>query len=722
MPNVESPSVSMPLNDGGRAAYREPFGSQPVNGPVPPEVALGPLSHGWFGWDLTSASFRKALFWLFLVGLLIRIGFLMEHARSPSFGVPTLDQKYYDTVARMLLAGEDLHELHGFRPLLYPMFLAVCYKIAGSWGVDLALIVQHLLGVLTGVIVAVLGARVFRHRLSGLVGCALFLLAPVPLYFEGELLIEPSYTFLICVGLLLHLNAAQARGGKGAWLWLLCGAVTVLAAQARANILVFLAVFPLFALWQWWRTRKMVALIPLLGVAGAILMLIPWGVVNMRQSDHFHLMPNAGGVAFYVGNKRGADGMLVGQDVIASLSQLSIDRKRDADENGERHQRIGSGERYQDLVEVWAREEYQLAMREQGRVPNTDPMAISRYWTERALAEIRAAPGAWLGLVAKKAWLTFWNAEIPNNKDFAFLQQEYAWLRLLPVRWVVLLMLVPTGLWAAVRWGNRDGLFIVLVYAMIYSAANVAFFVCDRYRYPVWPAMAVIAGGGATWALEVVRRRDWRRGAFGLLSMALMTVLSLHNWFGAKLPNFAQDYFFRSAAWYAKGSFPEALSDINRSVTLDPLRAEAQQHRGNVLYALNRFGEAKEAYEAAVKLMPGNSGVWNNLGATCDALGATNEALAAFHRATELTPPSRNAFLGMALVKIRTGLLREAELSLDKLQALAPPDDPSIMAARAALAKRRGDIAQAEAWERRARLVDAVTVDWVLGRLGGSKQ
>ena len=50
----------------------------------------------------------------------------MEHAHNPSFGVPTLDQKYYDTVARMLLAGEDLHMLHGFRPLLYPMFLAVC--------------------------------------------------------------------------------------------------------------------------------------------------------------------------------------------------------------------------------------------------------------------------------------------------------------------------------------------------------------------------------------------------------------------------------------------------------------------------------------------------------------------------------------------------------------------------------------------------------------------
>src|ERR1051326_3235211 len=121
----------------------------------------------------------------------------------------------------MLLAGEDLHELHGFRPLLYPMLLAAMYKLAGPWGIDLALILQHFLGVATGLIVAALGARLFRHRLSGIVGGLLFLLAPLPLCFEGELLIESSYTFLICLGLLLHLQTAEMRGWKSGLLWAL---------------------------------------------------------------------------------------------------------------------------------------------------------------------------------------------------------------------------------------------------------------------------------------------------------------------------------------------------------------------------------------------------------------------------------------------------------------------------------------------------------------------
>src|SRR6266478_7455687 len=121
----------------------------PANGPASAEE-INTEANSIFGKDLSSEGFKKALIFLFLLGLIVRIGFFLEHARTPSFGVPTLDQTYYDTVARMLLAGEDLHSLHGFRPLLYPLFLAFWYKLGGNWGVDLAILVQHLLGVATG--------------------------------------------------------------------------------------------------------------------------------------------------------------------------------------------------------------------------------------------------------------------------------------------------------------------------------------------------------------------------------------------------------------------------------------------------------------------------------------------------------------------------------------------------------------------------------------------
>ncbi len=593
----------------------------------------------------------------------------------------------------MLLNGEDLHLLHGFRPVLYPMFLAVWYKLGGAWGVDLALAVQHLLGVATGLIVALLGARLFRHRLSGVMGGLLYLLAPVPLYFEGELLIESSYTFLICFGLLLHLYATENRGCKRASLWLVGGALMVLVAQARANILVFLAVYPLFTAWRWRHERKFSAVLPLLGLVGGFAMMIPWGFVNMNQSGEFHLLPNQGGVNLYLGNKRTADGMVPRQE-----------------------RRTTYGEYYQDSVEIWAREEYENSMRAQSKEPSADPMAISQYWTHRTMEEIKASPGGWLHLIAKKCWLTLWNKEIPNNKNFAFLQDEFTWLRVLPVRWVVLLMLAPAGIWAALRYGNRDHLLILLAYAGLYSAANVAFFICDRYRYPVWPVMAVFAGGGLLFAIEMIRRHERGKIILILGSMALMAAISLPNWFGAQIPNYARDYQFRSIAWYAQGRFPEALVDIDRSVALDPEDSTSFHHQGNVLFALKRYAEAKTAFEETLKLNPAEGGAWNNLGETLEVMGRTNEALEAFRRATELPPLRKNAFFGMAAIQIRQGHLDEAVATLDRLEQQQSAPDAAALAIRSVIERQRGHISEADALEQQARHLDADAAIWGIKR------
>ena len=660
-----------------------------------------------FGSDLSDAAFRRALVLFTLVGLILRIGFYLEHANSPSFGVPTLDQKYYDTVARMLLAGEDLHQLHAFRPLLYPIFLACFYKLGGNWGVDLALLVQHLLGIATGLLVALLGTRLFGHRLAGLAGGALFLLAPLPLCFEGELLIESSYTFLICLTLLLHLYTATVRDRRSALLWLVCGSMTVLASQARANILVFLVVYPLFAVWRRWHAGGRASLLPLMGLIGALAMMIPWGIVNLRQTDRFHLVTNAGGVNFYFGNRRGADGMF-GHNVATALSELSRSNRIAATTT--------ANERYEDLVEVWAREQYAADMRAHHRQPETDPKAISQYWTQRAVEEIKANPAAWMQLMLKKCWLSLWNKEVPNNKDFAFLQQEYFWLRVPPVRWVVLLMLAPAGLWAAARFGSRDNLFLLLVYAGTYSAGNIAFFICDRYRYPVWPTLAVLAGGGLLVSIEMLRQRRWSGLLWVVASVGLMATISLPNWYGVTLPNFAQDLYFRSSAWYEKGNYAEALKDINRSVELDPYNAGAQQHCGNVLFALNRLPEACRAYEQTLTLIPGDSGVWNNLGAALEAAGDTDAALRAYRRATECQRPSPLAFLGAAFIQIRSGQVEDASVTLDRLQALQKGPSAAAIAARSAVERRRGNAGRADALEQQARQLDATATDWAIER------
>ena len=641
--------------------------------------------------DIPQRTFKDCLVYLFLLGLIVRTVFLAWQVHTPAFGVPTLDQKYYDTVARMMLGGEDLHLLHGLRPLLYPMFLAVSYQAGGARGIDLAVALQHLFGVLTGVLVAVLGARLFRRRLSGLAGGTLYLLAPVPLFFEGELLVESSYVLLICLNLLLILRAIDAAGGRAGLWWPLCGALTALAAQERSNILVLMAVYPLLAVRGWRRSRQGGALWPLLGLLGGLAMAIPWGFVNKMQSGHFMLMSSEGGENLYLGNQRGSDGITRGLD-----------------------RYVNYNDRYEDPGEVWTREEYAAAMRAQGRQPDPNPMAVSHYWMGRALEEIKADPPAWLRLMAKKCWILLWNAEVPNNKSFAFQQAGCVWLRLLPVRWVVLLMLAPAGIWAAARRGNRDALWVLLFFAAIYSAVNVAFFVIDRYRYPIWPVMAAFAGGGLAVFIQTLRHRLWRQ-ALGLAAgMGLMAAISLPNWFGAKLPSFQLDYRLRSIAWYEKGNLQEALRDIDRCLELGPDDTAALHHRGNILLGLDRFKEARQDYERTLKFISGDGGLWNNYGAALDGLGLTNEALQAYRRATQCRPPSENAFLRLALELIHRGRLEEAAQALEQLEKLDPRPNPMALAVRSVLARQRGQATQADALERQARALDADAAGWAM--------
>ena len=643
--------------------------------------------------DFSRAGFSRALMLLALLGLIIRTAFFAEHSHSPAFGVPTLDQKYYDTVARMILAGDDLRELHGFKPLLYPMFLATCYELGGTGGIALAIFFQHLLGVATGVFVAWLGAKLFRNRLAGILGGILFLLAPLPLCFEGELLVEASYTFLIGAILALHFVAAERRGKSALAWWLAAGALLAVAAQERSNILIFAIVYPALVLARgfFWHHRETNS--PLAGLAGLLAMMIFFGAVNARQAGQFQLIPGAGGVNLFLGNKRTATGMTAAQT-----------------------SRVAYGERYEDPIEIWSRQEYATAMRAHGHEPETNPAAISKYWTQRAVEEMRADPAAWLKLLVKKTWLLAWNAEIPNNKAFAFEQENSFWLRWLPVRWVWLFALAPVGIWAAKKAGDRNHLFVLLVFLIFYAAGTVVFFISDRYRYPLWPGMAMLAGGALLHIFQAFRH--FKISALWLpAAIAIMVCVSLPNWYGIQLPNFARDYLFRSMAWYEKGHFAEALADADRSLKLDATDVSAWQQRGNALFGLNQLAAAGDAFQTALKLNPDEARTWNNFGNCLAATGKISEALAAFQRATECQPPSRNAFLGMTFIELRTGQLAAATSALDQYEKMGRAPDAVSLALRAYSARQNGDAKKADELERQARALDANAAQWAMDQV-----
>ena len=600
--------------------------------------------------------------WLVLAGLLLRLVYITEHAGSAFFDVPLLDEKYYDTVARALLEGDGGQRLAtinpGFRPLLYPLLLAGAYVVAGDWGRILTIAGQHLLGVATAVGLAFFAARLFRRRAAGWLAGGLYLLAGPPLYFEGELLITALFTAL-GVGQLVLL----ARFGDRAWGWLAAGAWTALMAQARPNALVFLAAYPAVALLASgldWRTRL---LRPSLALTGALVVLAGFAAAQAPLLGHGHLAGGSGGVNFYLGNKRGADGMIPRQD-----------------------RPITYGDEYRDSVQVFAAEVY----RESTDDPEATPGEVSRFWLARAVDEIVADPAAWLGLLGRKILYLVADREIPNNKNYAFVvAHESALLALLPVRFALLFAFVPLGVVMAWRYGDRDLLRWLLLFLGLFAAGIVLFFVNSRFRIPLWPGLAILAAGGILALVDAARSRRFRGLAVGFLSLILAGGLSLVA--GAAVPetSFARDFFFRSIAGLEKARLDDAAEDARRAVELEPGDAAHHFQLATAELLRDRPAAALSSFEEAARRKPGEPRIWNNLGVTLERLARPGDAYAAYLRAIELEPTYPPPWSNAALLEIRAGWLDRAATALDRAAGLGETSLPYHVA-RGLLARARG--------------------------------
>lgn len=622
---------------------------------------------------------RRLYFWIVASAFLLRLLYFAEHSRSPFFHQPVLDEKFFDTMAVALVEDRDVGDTNpSFRSLLYPAYLAFCYSVAGStadphgWGYGVALIGQHLMGIFCACLVASLTLRVFGQIKAAVVSAALWLLAGPPLFFEGELLGETLFGLLF----LLFVRALLACDAKAPWWnWVGAGVLLAVAVQVRPNVMIVAPIFFL-ALWQarpqggghWgWVERARRGGAALLGL---LLTLIFVALLQLPWLGSLAVLPSAGGVNLYLGNKRSADGMIPRQDNFTAAGSV-----------------------YQDSVQLFAEQVY----REETGISKVEPAALSRFWLGKTLDEIAHDPGRWLILMGKKCLLLVWDEEIPNNKSYRFiLREESTLLRWLPTSFAWLLALAVAG--SFVAWPSLDRLSALQIWRVsaLFGIGIVCFFVNARYRLPLWPLLAVMAGG-------VAHRDFWRlRGKTALVLAAGVLLLTLPNWMQVTLPNEGRDYFFRSVAHFERGNYEEARQDAQQAVDLDPRDWASYFQLGTAAMALGDDEVAYGIFSRVVFLVPEEPRGFNNLGIIAERLGRVGEAYVAYDRATQLsrtfTPPWVNA----ALLELRAGDLARARLRLSHLAA-ANEDSIPYLCARAFLARDEGDLAESERWLEKAR-------------------
>ncbi len=362
----------------------------------------------------------------------------------------TTDNAYDDGVflhmARGLLGQEPLLVIH---PPGYPLFIAPFIAVGGDLGISLARWATILISTLTPVFVYRLVIRLGGSRVAALIAGSFIVFSPTMIFFSARLMSEPLFVTLVTAFLYVWLGAWESGRNREA---VLAGVLGGAASLVRGAILPFGGVLALVALWKRREQSRWAFLVFYCGLSWT-LMMVPWTLRNWREFHRFVPLSVQGGWNFY-------EGLTVDPEEI---------RHKRAEAMGDEVRALGL----------------------------TDPFASDAYFSAKTHAWIKANPGEFLRLTAIKA-LRFWRpAPEPPHR----------W----PVRLATGVFMIV--LFAAALLGLRvialfPGVIFLFAWVIHLNIIHAVFASNLRYRLPIEPVLAVLAGFGLAALLPSIRPKS----------------------------------------------------------------------------------------------------------------------------------------------------------------------------------------------------------------------
>jgi 4-amino-4-deoxy-L-arabinose transferase-like glycosyltransferase len=268
--------------------------------------------------DIQSPAFwRRKLFWIVLIGFLLRIGAVLighTYRVNPLYGT-------FGYGWEMGRIGQSLAEGHGFanpfiwptgptawEPPAYPVLIAGVFKVFGVYtklSAFVLLTVNCLFSALTCVPVFYLARRSFSLKVAKWSAWS-WALFPYAMYWAIKWIWETSVT--LCLVTTLVLFTMRLAEGRRMREWIGWGALWGFGALLNPSILSLLPFMGLWIVWQISRERKpwMVQVL----VAGIVFWgsITPWLIRNYYTFGQPVFLRTNFGAEFRMGNGPGADG------------------------------------------------------------------------------------------------------------------------------------------------------------------------------------------------------------------------------------------------------------------------------------------------------------------------------------------------------------------------------------------------------------------------------
>jgi len=399
-----------------------------------------------------------------------RLGYAWDVRNFPLVRQPILDGAVYDRWALAIARGDWWSRGEGGFVLgpLYAYVVGIFYAIFGH-ALHVVSAVQYLLGVatvgLTYVVVKRLDGEWTALAAAGCWGLYGFSWVMESSVLSGVWIVALNVGAVWCA---LHSGTEGQEGSKG----LAMGAGACLGASAlmRPNVLIFL---PVLMWWMWnasgdrhHRTLRHAIWV----VVGLGLALAPAVVRNLVVTGKPALFVESGGMNFYIGNHRHANGFYAAAPFDPGVPVAQ--------------------------VEAYRRRAEALVRRSLTR------SEASRFWWQAAFRDIVDSPWRWVALMLKKGAMVWNREEVPMNVSDDLFRASSGWLR--SVGWVGAWLFIPLAAVGCFGAPLTGGWRLIAGYVAAYWVGLALFFVSAEYRYPAMWGVALLAGRGAVHIWEML--------------------------------------------------------------------------------------------------------------------------------------------------------------------------------------------------------------------------
>lgn len=517
---------------------------------------------------------------IFGVAFLLRLIYIFEISASPFFENLVIDCARYSDWAKEIAAGNWVGGRTFYQSPLYAYFLGIIYRFLTT-SLFAVRLLQAIIGSGSCVLVFLIARRLFDRRVALLAGILAAGFAPF-IYYDAMIMKTVLSIFFAALGLLLALRALDSGRYRA---WLGCGAAWGAAALVRENYLLFAAAF---AVWYFLRymTDNQVKLKPMwFFLAGLFLIILPVTIRNAAVGGDFALVTSQGGQNFYIGNNpANRTGAYEVPDFVVANPYWEEKSFREFAEKTQ-GRKLGAGE-------------------------------VSAFYRKQALDWFSENPGSGFALLGKKSLLFFNNYEVADNQSIYFMERysSLLWMNFLRFG-----LIAPLGILGLVLlWRRRAELAPLYIFAIVYAASVIPFFIFGRYRLPVILPLLPCAAFGIFWIIERFRQGELKillkpaivlaclfafaylpvYGYHGeVMAMRFINLGQVHVRLGKKLSN-------EGRPSHAILEFKNALEAYAEAKKLLPLAAEPNLYAARALKEAGMPGKAERQYLMAIRKAP----------------------------------------------------------------------------------------------------------------------